>query len=85
MEYVFAVLSVCVLVLVYRFTLRIARRTIYYIYQIIYPCMTMSMLTLVVFYLPPGASCPRLMGTSWPASYCSQASCMLWHVRLSCA
>ena len=62
--------------LVCRFTLRIARRTIYYIYQIIYPCMTMSVLTLVVFYLPPGASC--LYHCVCIAAFMSHACCAMF-------
>ena len=66
------------LVLVCRFTLRIARRTIYYIYQVIYPCMTMSMLTLVVFYLPPGAPCP----CHCIAAFMSHACCAMFSTRM---
>ena len=36
------------------FTIHIRRRSIFYIYNILFPCMMMSTLTLLGFCLPPG-------------------------------
>ncbi|KAK2156056.1 hypothetical protein LSH36_223g04042 [Paralvinella palmiformis] len=44
------------------FIIHIRRRIIYYIYNIIFPCVMMSMLTLLVFCLPPESSEKVTMG-----------------------
>ena len=36
------------------FTIRIRRRSVFYLYNIIFPCLMMSTLTLLSFRLPPG-------------------------------
>jgi len=44
------------------FTLHIRRRTLYYIYNVVFPCVTMSALTLLVFCLPPDSGEKVTMG-----------------------
>uniref|UniRef100_A0A915EIN8 Neurotransmitter-gated ion-channel transmembrane domain-containing protein n=1 Tax=Ditylenchus dipsaci TaxID=166011 RepID=A0A915EIN8_9BILA len=35
------------------FYIHIRRKTLYYLYNIVFPCLMMSILTLLVFFLPP--------------------------------
>jgi Neurotransmitter-gated ion-channel transmembrane region len=44
------------------FTLHIRRRTLYYLYNVIFPCVLMSALTLLVFCLPPDSGEKVTMG-----------------------
>jgi nicotinic acetylcholine receptor len=44
------------------FTIHIRRRTIYYLYNVIFPCVMMSTLTLLVFCLPPDSGEKVTMG-----------------------
>jgi len=44
------------------FTLHIRRRTLYYMYNVVFPCVIMSALTLLVFCLPPDSGEKVTMG-----------------------
>lgn len=44
------------------FTVHIRRRTLYYLYNVIFPCIMMSALTLLVFCLPPDSGEKITMG-----------------------
>ena len=44
------------------FTLHIRRRTLYYMYNVVLPCVIMSALTLLVFCLPPDSGEKVTMG-----------------------
>ncbi|CAB4068497.1 Neuronal acetylcholine receptor subunit alpha-7,Acetylcholine receptor subunit alpha-1-A,Neuronal acetylcholine receptor subunit alpha-4,Acetylcholine receptor subunit alpha-like,Neuronal acetylcholine receptor subunit alpha-2,Acetylcholine receptor subunit alpha-L1,Acetylcholine receptor subunit alpha-like 1,CHRNA7-FAM7A fusion protein,Acetylcholine receptor subunit alpha [Lepeophtheirus salmonis] len=48
-------------------SLRMRRKTLYYMYNIVFPCMMMSTLTVLVFCLPPDSgekNCPRSHGNN---------------------
>ncbi len=44
------------------FIIHIRRRTVYYLYNVIFPCVMMSALTLLVFCLPPDSGEKVTMG-----------------------
>jgi len=44
------------------FTVHIRRRTLYYMYNVVFPCVIMSALTLLVFCLPPDSGEKVTMG-----------------------
>jgi len=44
------------------FILHIRRRTLYYMYNVVFPCVIMSALTLLVFCLPPDSGEKVTMG-----------------------
>jgi nicotinic acetylcholine receptor len=46
------------------FLSRIRRKTLYYMYNIVFPCMMMSSLTVLVFCLPPDSGEKIALGTS---------------------
>ena len=55
-----------------KYTVKIRRKSSYYIFVLIIPCILLSFLTLVVFWLPPEAPAKMLLGNNIHSLYYSE-------------
>lgn len=65
------------------YTIRVKRIAVFYSFILVLPCVLLSLLTLVSFWLPPESPAKVLLGTSAPTNACKYSRRLVCRCQIS--